>query len=57
MFTMIKIKWCFGHRVEPARVEAKLESGRDHGQVVASLILCADAGYKESISNQGGLSF
>lgn len=54
---MIKIKWCFGHRVESARVEAKLESGRDHGQVVASLILCADTGYKESISNQGGLSF
>lgn len=38
-------------------MEAKLESGRDHSQVVASLILCADAGYKESISNQGGLSF
>lgn len=32
---------------------AKSESGRDHGQVVASLILCTNAGYKESILNQG----
>ena len=43
--------------MESASLRAKLESGRDHGQVVASLILCADAGYKESISNQGGLNF
>lgn len=43
--------------MESVLVQAKLESGRDHGQVVASLILCADTGYKESISNQGGLSF
>lgn len=43
--------------MQSALVEAKLGSGRHRGQVVASLILCADAGYKESISNQAGLSF
>ena len=56
MYTIIPLEWCFSVSAVCVSL-AKLEAGRDHGQVVASLILCATAGYKESISNQGGLSF